>query len=192
MFGQFDELNKLTASHPGHYSEPEARAVAVAIIRPLTPDGSAVQTLAAWLARQQLEWQEGRLHALDSAKLLAGVNRELGLENSPDLRLREDELPKTLAFLRSRAPGLIGGDSDRRLSPFEAFLAVEQLVRFKMAGVPIPSPVPPDRPVRARLTARPYNPAEHAFMTKLMEAWKKWPTAAAGQQSLERVLAESQ
>jgi hypothetical protein len=188
MFGQFNELNRLTASSSGHYSEAQAHAVAVELLGPLTPDRTAVQALAGWLARKQLDWQDGSIHALDSAKLLAGVNRELGLENSPDLQLREDELQKMSTFLKSRVPGLAPGGSTGQMSPFEAFFVVAQLVRIKMAWAPIP----PDRPVRARLAARPYNPADHPFLTKVMQAWKKWPTAAAGQRTLERILEQSQ
>ena len=193
MLGQFDELNRLTASTSGRYSEAQAQAVAVQLSGPLTPDRAAVQTIAYWLARKQLDCQEGRIHALDSAKLLASVNRELGVERSPDLLLRDEELQKTRAFLRSRVPGLIGDDPSR-MTPFEAMFAVNQLVRFKMADIPIPQAAPTVPPAGARLVASntPFNAASHPFMVKVMNAWRKWPTAAAGLQALEKVLAESQ
>jgi hypothetical protein len=193
MPGQFDDLKKLTA-YSGHYSEAEAQTVAIELFRPLTPDRGAVQTLAEWLARKQLDWQEGRIQALDSAKLLASVNRELGLQNSAALQLREDEIQKTRAFLKAQVPGLIGDVPAGQMSPFDAFLSVEWLVRLKMAGAPIPAPIPlpSGRPVRATLTARPYNPRDHQFAIKVMQAWKKWTTVTAGQQTLEKVLAETQ
>lgn len=194
-FGQFSDLKRLTASNSGQYSEAEAQTVAVELIRPLTADREAVGTLANWLAHKQLDWQEGKIRALDSDKLLASVNRELDLD-SADLRLKEDEIQQTRAFLQAQVPGLIGHVPSAQMSPFDAFLSLEWLVRLKMTGasIPPPTPLPTGQPVRGRLVANatPYNAADHQFAAKVMQAWKKWPTAAAGQRTLEKVLAESQ
>jgi hypothetical protein len=124
------------------------------------------------------------------------VNRELGLEDSPDLQLREDEIQKTRAFLQAQVPGLIGSIPTGQISPFDAFLSVAWLVRLKTAGAPIPPPAPlssgPAVGRRVIVKMGTYNPADHQFGTKVMQAWRKWPTAAAGERTLERVLAESQ
>ncbi len=123
-------------------------------------------------------------------------------------------------FLRRQLPGLNGAVPTTQtatesqgtapgMSPFEAFLSVELLVRQKMfnTGFPTansgggssggattaPASGQPATVAKRTLTAVPYNPngQDRQFLNKVMQAWKKWPTAEAAQQSLDRVLEAS-
>ncbi len=193
MLGQLAELKRLTASSTGPYTAAAAQSVAVELVRPLTPDTAAIQALAQWLARKQMDWQDGRTGALDPAKLLAAVNRELGLEGSAaHLQLAPEELQRMRGFLSRQLPGLNGvamPANGSGMSPFEAFLSVELLVRQKMFNAPTQAPAPGQPSSAGRFTA--VGGQQREFMQKVMQAWSKWPTASAGLHTLEKVFDES-
>lgn len=59
MVAQLNELQRLTASANGRYTVSTAESVAFELVRPLTRDPAAIRTLGHWLARKEMDWQEG-------------------------------------------------------------------------------------------------------------------------------------
>lgn len=205
----FQRIKQLTSGNVQSRSLSTINDIARELVKPLDVDAKTSEDVRRVLANAQIDWQDGRSRSLSPGKLLASVNKRLGLENAAEyLQLRRSDLRKVRIELWMDLPGLTDGITkdpttgqaevgNAPLSPFEAYTSIGLLVYQKLHNnkytrtAEEESQAKPEPARTPGLHAVPYSPHREELRTKLESAFKRLPLGTNMADLLNEIMEES-